>query len=42
MIMNVYIHASVKMQSEAAKLMENLVTPIPISLKEDQKQEISR
>ncbi len=40
--MNIYAHASVEMQSEAVKLMENLVTPIPISLKEDQKQEISR
>ena len=40
--MNIYAHASVEMQSEAARLMENLVTPIPISLKEDQKQEISR
>ncbi len=40
--MNVYAHASVEMQSEAAKLMENLVTPIPTSLKEDQNQEISK
>jgi integrase len=40
--MNVYAHASVEMQSEAAKLMENLVTPIPISLKEDQNQEFSK
>ena len=40
--MNIYAHASVEMQSEAANLMENLVTPIPFSLKEDQKQEISR
>ena len=39
--MNIYAHASVEMQSEAAKLMENLVTPIPISLKKGQKQEIS-
>ena len=30
--MNVYGHSSVEMQSDAAKLMENLVTPIPISL----------
>lgn len=40
--MNIYAHASVEMQSEAAKLMENLVTPIPILLKEENKQEISR
>jgi integrase len=40
--MNIYAHASVEMQSEAAILMDNLVTPISISLKEDQKQEISR
>jgi len=40
--MNIYVHASVEMQPEAAKRMENLVTPIPISLKEDQNQEISR
>lgn len=40
--MNIYAHASVEMQSEAANLMENLVTPIPFSLYEDQKQEISR
>ena len=30
--MNVYGHSTVEMQSDAAKLMENLVTPIPISL----------
>jgi integrase len=40
--MNIYAHASVEMQSEAANLMENLVTPIPFSLEENQKQEISR
>ena len=40
--MNVYSHSSVEMQSEAAKLMENLVTPIPISLKENQKQEMPK
>ena len=40
--MNVYSHSSVEMQSEAAKLMENLVTPIPIALEEQHKQEIPR
>jgi integrase len=39
--MDIYAHSSVEMQSEAANLMENLVTPTPFSLKEDQKQEIS-
>jgi hypothetical protein len=36
--MNVYAHASIEMQSEAAQLMENLITPIPISLEEIQKE----
>jgi integrase len=40
--MNVYSHSSVEMQSEAAKLMENLITPIPIALEEQHKQEIPR
>jgi integrase len=40
--MNIYAHASVEMQSEAAKLMENLVTPIPFSIEKVQKQEISK
>ena len=39
--MNIYAHASVEMQSEAAKLMENLVTPIPYPLKNPKSQEIS-
>ncbi|MDP2965806.1 MAG: site-specific integrase [Pelolinea sp.] len=39
--MNIYAHASVEMQFEAARLMENLVTPIPFSLVKEQKQEIS-
>ena len=30
--MNIYAHVSTEMQTEAAQLMENLVTPIPISL----------
>jgi len=38
--MNVYPHGSVEMRSDAAKLMENLATPIPSTLKEKQKQEI--
>jgi integrase len=38
--MNIYAYASIEMQSEAAQLMENLVTPIPISLKEIQKEDI--
>jgi len=37
--MNVYAHASIEMQSEAAQLMENLITPIPISLEEIQKED---
>jgi hypothetical protein len=39
--MNIYTHASVEMQFEAARLMENLVIPIPFSLVKEQKQEIS-
>ena len=37
--MNIYAHASIEMQAEAAQLMENLVTPIPISLEEIQKED---
>ena len=40
--MNIYAHASVEMQSEAAQLMENLVTPIPISLKKIKKEDSRR
>ncbi len=40
--MNIYAHASVEMQSEATQLMENLVTPIPISIEKKQKQEVPR
>ena len=28
--MNIYVRASVEMQSEATQLIENLVTPIPV------------
>ena len=31
--MSFYAHTSIKMQSEVAQLMENLVAPIPISIK---------
>ena len=37
--MNIYAHVSIEMQSEAAKLMENLVTPIPVNLDADFKEE---
>jgi len=40
--MNIYAHASVEMQSEATQLMENLVSPIPISIGKKQKQEVPR
>ena len=40
--MNIYAHASVEMQSEATQLMEDLVTPIPISIEKKQKQEVPR
>ena len=40
--MNIYAHTSVEMQSEAANLMENLVTPIPIDIPNLQKQTISK
>jgi len=33
--MNIYAHVSIEMQSEAAKLMESLVTPIPVNLDSD-------
>ena len=40
--MNIYAHASVEMQSEATQLMEDLVTPIPISIEKKQKNEVLR
>jgi integrase len=40
--MNIYAHASFEMQSEATQLMENLVTPIPISIKTEQNQELPK
>ena len=40
--MNIYAHASIEMQFEASQLMENLVTPIPISIEKEQKQKVSR
>ena len=38
--MNVYSHSSVEMQSEAANLMENLVTTIPVTLENHENREI--
>jgi len=40
--MNIYAHTSVEMQSEAANLMENLVTPIPVDIQKIQNQEVSK
>lgn len=39
--MNIYAHASIEMQSEAANLMENLVTPIPYPIEKTITKEIS-
>lgn len=40
--MNIYAHTSIEMQSEAAKLMENLVTPIAVNIQDFQNTEIQK